>query len=363
MTRPPARDAGYAEARRAFEGGRPGPVVLLAGPETLLAEELAVSLRQAIVPEELQVFNFNRFRGGQDAPDLIFSTAATLPMFTERRLVVLQEASRLDRRGMEELNRYLTRPSPGTVLLLISEETGEKLPAALKKVPERYTLWRLFPNEALAWSVERARLLGKKLPESVAHDLLSLCGHDSGDGRAALSDLSVELEKLCLVAGNRPELNTEDLRVVGRHAEARVLYQVEAAVAARQLAPSLKALEAALLFPKENAHIRIVTMLAERFRKMLVAKDRLEAGRPRPAVLAGMWFPGRDGGGEFLAGVSRFRRAELAQALVELARLDRALKTGQAEPPDLHLELTLRRICGLATSAGHAAIAGHGGIH
>ena len=48
-------------------------------------------------------------------------------------------------------------------------------------------------------------------------------------------------------------------------------------------------------------------------------------------------------------------RAELAQALIELARLDRALKTGQAEPPDLHLELALRRICGVAPAAGTSA--------
>lgn len=352
-----ARDGGYAEARKAFQAGRVGPVVLLAGPETLLAEELVAGIRQLLIPEELQVFNFNQFRGGQDPPDQIFGTAATLPMFAERRLVVLKGASDLDRRGMEELGRYLASPSPSTVLLLLADETGEKLPATLKKVPERYILWRPFPNEAVAWSVERARRLSKTLPEGVAEELFGLCAHDSGDGRAALADLAIEIEKICLAAGERSDIRSEDLKVVGRHAEARVLYHVEAAVASRLLGPALTALEAALLFPRENAHIRIVTMLAERFRRMLVARDRLDAGLDRSAALAGMWFPGRDGGAEFLAGVARFRRPELAQALVELARLDRALKTGQAEPPDLHLEMTLRRICGVLPTGG--AHAGH----
>lgn len=355
MARGGAREGSHAEARKAFAAGKVSPVVLLAGPETLYAEELSAALLAVLVTPDLQPFNFNRFRAGQDPTDLIFGTAGTLPMFAERRLVIVQDASEFDRKGMDELTRYLSSPSPSTVLLLIAEETGEKLPAALKKVSERYTLWRPFPSEAVAWAVERARGLGKTLTEEIAQELFGLCSGDSGDGRAALSDLAIEIEKLCLSVGERKTINMDDLRVVGRHAEARVLYQVEAAVAARHLGLALKALEAALLFPKENAHIRIVTMLGERFRKMLVARDRQEAGLSRAEVLAGMWFPGRDGGAEFMTGVARFRRAELAQALIELARLDRALKTGQAEPPDLHLELALRRICGVAPAAGTSA--------
>ncbi|MDZ4804006.1 MAG: DNA polymerase III subunit delta [Candidatus Eisenbacteria bacterium] len=347
MSRPRrGADAGIAEARQTFAKGELGPVVLLAGPERLFADELIAVALKRFVPVDLQVFNFNRYRGGQDDGHTIFNAAATLPMFCERRIVVVADADGLPRGDMERLTAYLASPSPSTILILVASEAGEKLPAALKKVPERYTLWRPFPKDGIAWAIQRSRELGHDLPLPVAEELYAMCTGESGDSRAALSDLEIELEKICLSAGQRRRLVREDLRVVSRHAESRVLYQIESAVAERQLSPALAALDAALLFPRDNGPIRITAMLGERFRKMLVARDRMDAGYGASAVVAGMWFGGPGGSAPFLRSVSLFSRAELSLAVQSLARLDRALKTGQAEPDRLHLELALRTICG-----------------
>lgn len=344
-------DRGVVEARTAFAAGRVGPVVLLAGPERLHAEELVDLLIERLVPAELQVFNVNRYRGGQDSAETIFTTAGTLPMFCERRVVVVWDADDMGRSDLESLTRYAAQASPSTALVLVAGETGEKLPAALKKISERFVLWRPFRADAVTWAMQRAKSLGKDLPRPVAESLFDLCADESGDGRASLSDLAIELEKVTLAAGDRPTVRADDLEVVGRHAEARVLYQIESAVAERDLATALRSLDAALLFPRENGPIRIVAMLGERFRKMLAARDRIEAGYSTQAVLEGMWFPGPGGSAPFLKSVGQFRRTELVQALEELARLDRALKTGQAEPDRTHLELAIRRICGVRRTA------------
>jgi DNA polymerase III delta subunit len=321
-------------------------VVLLAGPERLFAEELIALAVARFVPPDFQVFNLNRYRAGQDDAETILNAAATLPMFCDRRVVVVMDADNFSRGENDRLAAYLGRPSPSTLLILVSSETGEKLPAVLKKVPERYTLWRPFAKDGIAWALARAKELGHELPPPVAEELYALLAGESGDGRASLSDLDIELQKICLSAGTRKKLATEDLRVVSRHAESRVLYQIESAVAERQIAPALAALDAALLFPRDNGPIRIVAMLGERFRKMLVAKDRMAAGYGAAAVLAGMWFGGPAGSAPFLRSVNLFTRAELSDAVRALARLDRALKTGQAEPDRLHLEAAIASICG-----------------
>jgi DNA polymerase III delta subunit len=260
--------------------------------------------------------------------------------------VVVVDADAFSRAENDRLGAYLARPSPSTLLILVAAEAGEKLPAVLKKVPERYTLWRPFPKDGMAWAIGRARELGHELPPAVAEELYAMCAGESGDGRAGLGDLDIELQKICLAAGERKRIATEDLRVVSRHAESRVLYQIEAAVAERQLAPALSALDAALLFPRDNGPIRIVAMLGERFRKMLVAKDRMAAGSGAGAVLSGMWFGGPAGSAPFLRSVNLFSRQELSEAVLTLARLDRALKTGQAEPDRIHLEAAIAGICG-----------------
>jgi len=351
VSRPRSRaDAGMAEARVAFAKGELAPVVLLAGPERLFADELIAMALDRFVPEDLRVFNFNRYRGGQESGQAILGAAATLPMFCERRLVVVIDADEMPRADMERLAAYLASPSPSTLLILVAAETGEKLPATLKKVSERYLLWRPFPRDGVAWAIQRAKALGHDLPMPVAEELYAMCAGESGDGRAALSDLEIELEKICLSAGDRRRLASDDLRVVSRHAESRVLYQIESAVADRQFAPALAALDSALLFPRDNGPIRIVAMLGERFRKMLVARDRMDAGYGASAVVAGMWFGGPGGSAPFLRSLGLFSRAEISEAVQSLARLDRALKTGQAEPDRLHLELVLRRICGAIRS-------------
>lgn len=340
-------EGGIAEARAAFTKGAVGPVVLLAGPERLYAEELVAVAIERFVPEDFRVFNVNRYRGGEDSIQAILNTAGTLPMFTERRVVVVADADEMPRNDLEALAAWVADPAPSTLLVLLASETGERLPAALRKVSERYILWRPFPRDAIAWCRERARALGRDLPLSVAEELYALCAGDSGDGRAALSDLATELEKLALVTGQRTTIQGEDLKVVGRHAESRVLYQIESSAAERNLGAALEALDAALLFPRENGPIRIVVLLAERFRRMLLARDRMDAGYATSAVVSGMWFPGPAGATPFLRSVGLFRRDELVTDLSELARLDRALKTGQADPERLHLELLLRRICGV----------------
>lgn len=348
------KEGTVAQALPLFKKGKTGPVVLLAGPEQVHADELIQLLIEALVPQDFRIFNVNRFRGGQDDIDPILTSASTLPMFTERRVVILNDADALSRHEMERLAVYIEKPCPETVLVLTAAETGPKVPAALRKVPERYVLWRAFPKDAVQWVMARAKQLGKVLPPDIANDLYALCAGDSGDGRAALSDLSREIEKMCLVAGERTRIESSDLAVVGRHAEAKVLYQIEASVSERQLAAALQALSSALLFPRENGAVRIVAMLGERFRKMLVARDRMDCGYSVKAVVAGMWFPGPAGSTQFLRSVNLFRRAELSRAITDLADLDRALKTGRADLETIHLEALFRRLCGPQRSAAPA---------
>jgi DNA polymerase III subunit delta len=344
-SRPRSRDGGYPDAHRLFSQGKAGPVVLLAGPERVYSEDLIAILAAKLVPAGMEAFNFNRYRAGQDSLEAILNAAGTLPMFADRRLVILSDADLLSRGELDRLAEYIAAPSASTVLVVTTEETPDKAPAALKKIPERYALWRPFPKDAVAWAISRARQLGKELRKDVAEELFALCAGDSGDGRASLSDLASEIEKLSLSIGERKRIEPDDLKVVSRHAEARVLYQIESAVAERKLPEALNALSAALLFPRENGMVRIVALLGERFRKMLVARDRMQAGYSVQAVVAGMWFPGPNGSTQFLNSVKLFRRSELSQAIVDLARFDIALKTGEADLEVLHMEALLRKIC------------------
>jgi DNA polymerase-3 subunit delta len=346
------REGGYPEAHRAFSQGKVSPVVLLAGPERVYADDLIQLLIDKIVPEATRTFNYDHYRAGQDSLESILNAAGTLPMFADRRLVVITDADLFNRGELDRLAEYLEKPSPSTVMVLTSEESTDKVPAALKRVGERYMLWRPFPRDAVTWSMGRAKRLGKDLPKDVAEELFALCAGDSGDGRAALADLASEVEKLCLSIGNRPKIAMDDLKIVSRHAEAKVLYQIEAAVAERNLPQALSALSAALLFPRENGLVRIVAILGERFRKMLVARDRMDAGYSVQAVVAGMWFPGPSGSTQFLRSVNQYRRHELSLALTELARLDIALKTGEAEPETISMEMVLRKVCGVPARAG-----------
>jgi DNA polymerase-3 subunit delta len=329
--------------RAAIDEGKIPPVWLWSGPEDFLKEELFARLAARLVPEGLESLNLNRFRAGEDPLDRILTTAATLPMMADRRVVLVRAVEALGRKERETLLAHVAAAGPETALVLATERgPRDSLCTRIAKAgAEARVFWTPFPEETIRWIALRFRDHGKTCEPRVAEALLRTCG-GGFQGQVALREVAPEIEKVALHLGDRTAVGEEDLAVVGRRAEEEFLYRIGERVGERDLAGALHALDGALLF-RANDPVRIVASLARLLRQVAALQDLRAAGVSPDEARKSLriWPKEWD---TLVAAVRRYPRADLEQGLVRLARVDRTLKS-RPDDPRLLLERTLATLC------------------
>ncbi len=184
---------------RCLQKGELAPVYYFYGAEDVLKDEaVRMILDQALDPS-LRDFNFDQRSAAQlDAED-VHALCNTLPMLAERRVVLLRDVEGWKRKtkGRSEFLRYLERPSPDTIVIMVqsSSEEAEDKELAAGAVSVRFD--PLPPERAGKWLLREAGRLGVDLEADAAAHLVR-----STD--ANLGALSSELSKLAsLPAGTR----------------------------------------------------------------------------------------------------------------------------------------------------------------
>jgi DNA polymerase III delta subunit len=184
-----SRPPGSLEVRRAIDEGEIPPVWLWSGPENYLKDDLFRRLADKLVEPALASLNVNRYRAGQDDLEVVLATCLTLPMISDRRVVLLDEIEALGKGDRERLEAYVERPSPETALVLWGERgprdsfharlTQKKKPPAVAAVSAVF--WVPFENDTRRWVQIQFRDRGKTCDTAVAQALIERCG--GGQGR------------------------------------------------------------------------------------------------------------------------------------------------------------------------------------
>jgi DNA polymerase III subunit delta len=71
-----------------------GPLYVLTGPDELMKSQLAAEFGE-LVEAELRAFNVERLYGGEASPQTVTDAARTLPMMTDRRVIIVLQAEKL----------------------------------------------------------------------------------------------------------------------------------------------------------------------------------------------------------------------------------------------------------------------------
>lgn len=169
----------------------------------------------------------------------------------------------------------------------------------------------------------------------------------SGPDAAALA---LEVEKLCLYAGEAEEITEEDVRASFRDLAESWIFDFTRALTRGEAANALRLLRG--LFAQGEPPLRLLALLARELRLLLLARDCLNGG------LAGRWSPGvtfaafrdrlwpqlEDQERDAFSGVhpyvtylafqnaSRIATAVLQRGILRLQQLDRKLKSSAGDP-------------------------------
>jgi DNA polymerase-3 subunit delta len=113
--------------------------------------------------------------------DEMISLCNTMPFLSEKRVVVVRNAQKLNTRQLDQLMKYLDNPCDMTTLILIMEidKPDKELSKYMKKFEGKARIARFESirniSERISWIMSRALLMGK-----IDKDARPAGGHDGG---------------------------------------------------------------------------------------------------------------------------------------------------------------------------------------
>jgi DNA polymerase III subunit delta len=150
---------------RLVKSGEIPPAVYLYGEEDVLKDEAVRALLDRLLDPGLRDFNVDQRSAGQLDPESVETLCNTLPMMAERRVVIIREVEAWNKRarGKAALLRYLEKPAPETVVVLVQaaapreDDRDKNEPDAdLARLTCAVEVGRYAPKLAEKWLLKRA---------------------------------------------------------------------------------------------------------------------------------------------------------------------------------------------------------------
>lgn len=296
------------------------PLVLLYGEETFLLERsLALLLEKAFDPS-LKDFNFNLFYGNESKGVDIVDAAQTLPMFAERRAVLVKRAEGLNAAACEVIMPYLLNPAATTCLIFVAAKIDlrKKFFIELKKRGELVEHKRLYDNKIGGFIQNEALRHGKPI-DAAARDMLAFCVGNN------LQELSSQLEKLAIFAGNRARISMEDVLQVASSSKAFTVFELARYLGMKELKPALASLTT--MFRHGDDVPMMIGALVQHFRKIWRIRELLDRkvsqGEIAKEVGIAPYFVG-----EMIEQARKFTIPELRSLFERFSRSDISSKSG-----------------------------------
>jgi DNA polymerase-3 subunit delta len=204
-------DAGRGAAMRGLEWLRGAssqalkPVYVIYGDDVYLRREAVRAVVRAALPEPDEV-GASRFEGGTAKLADVIDELHTLPFFSKRRVVLIDEADPFVTAHRKGLETYVESPSASGHLVLVvkSWPSNTNLAKLVAKVGLAVDCSAPKPADLMPWLAARAAGLGSKLEADAATLLLELVGPELGV-------LAAEVDKLSIATADTAKIRRQDV--------------------------------------------------------------------------------------------------------------------------------------------------------
>jgi len=282
-------------------------------------------------------------------------------MLAERRALVVRDVAALKKGALAVLHRYLQRPAPDLLLLLVNQ-AGDKADATLAAGSTVLEFAPLSPERVRRWIVWHA---GKQLQRPVTDEAAALLQQAVGSD---LQQLAGELDKCTSYAAGyaaagapdgAPDVAPIDAAVVTAVVGVRpgeTLADLLDAVAMRDGARAVALVAPVLETPKLSA-VQVVMALATQALGLAWGRARRDAGVPTHLLAKGYWDYLKQTGGGYLGrpwgeavsawtrAVDRWSAASCAAALEQLLEADQLQKETTVSSGAQLLETVVLALC------------------
>lgn len=302
-----------------IKSGQLNHIYLLYGEEAYLRKQYRDRLKEALTGGD-DSMNYSYYEGKDISVGAVIDLAETLPFFSERRVIVL-ENSGLFKHGGEQLAEYLGEPADTTFFVFVETEI-DKRSKLFKAVSAKGTVVE-FPiqNELTLkkWILGMLKKEGKQITESALNYFLEKTGTD-------MENIRKELEKLMCYCMEKDAITEQDIEDICTHRVSNHVFDMVNAIADKKQKQALE-LYYDLLALKEPA-MRILFLIARQFNMLLQVKELKGKGYDNKAIGAKVGLPPFIAG-KYVTQAGKFKSKDLRQALEACVEAEEAVKTGR----------------------------------
>jgi DNA polymerase III subunit delta len=250
------------------------------GEDDFQKEGATRQLISAALNPAMRDFNLD-IRQAQDIDPRSFDAiVSSMPVMAERRMVVIRDAGALRKDARKAVERYLKKPAPDVLLLLV-ESTGGKTDKELARLTTVLEFELLSADRIPRWI---SHYTTAELKTSISPEAAELLQEAVGND---LYQLAAELDKLASFTNGR-EISEEAVTAVVGIRRGETLADLLDAIARRNIKQALMLVDHVLSQPKTTA-VSIVMALATQTVALAWGRSRLDEGLP-PARLQGEYL-------------------------------------------------------------------------
>lgn len=293
-------------------------VYLLFGEEEYLKQQYKSRLKKALAPEE-EDMNYSYFEGKKTEPREVIGLAETMPFFTDRRVIFLEDTG-FFKNQCQDLPEYLAELPDYLCMVFVEKEVDKRsrMYKAVKKYGRIVDFSVQDTETIMRWVLGILGREGKKITRREMELFLGKTGNDMGN-------IEKELEKLICYTMGREVITAEDIEAVCTVQISNHIFDMIRAVTEKKQKRALD-LYYDLLALKEPP-MRILFLLARQFNLIMQVKELSQAGydQSRISKQTGLQpFVVRN----YSAYARKYSTEALRSAVEECVRTEEKVKTG-----------------------------------
>jgi len=297
------------------------------GEERLFFDQIVKKIEQSVFKNPADKdLNYNIFYGSESSLPEIINTCMSFPMLSEKKLIVVKEFDKLEITDPDSFLKYLKKPQPSSILVLISEGLGRtNFSGELLKHAINVNCKRLYEKDVYHWVQQKFNELNIKTDKESIVFMVENIGLN-------LMRLNLEIEKIrnYMPAGQRltmPQVS----QITGFSRDVNI-FNFQKVLAARDLKSSLTV--GTHLLEQGNVLAAILPALYTFFKRFWLIKESLEKQLSYQQIvheLGGNPYAYKD----IFACQENFTVPHLKLILRKLLEADLQLKTSQKKPESI----------------------------
>ncbi len=319
--------------KKAIKNNEIGSLYLFYGQEEYLKRNYTGYIETKLLSDELKLLN-KIVLEGKTSPSAIIDNCETLPVFSERKIVVAKNsglfkgAKKEDKSGRkakteDALAAFLQNVPPHVCLIFIEAEIDKRIKYVdlIKKNGLIVEFNYRKPEEMVSWIMKKMRGQGFEIDTDTASKLAEYC-------EQGMDDVSNEIDKLFAYAGIRNRITSADIEKVCTKSVKSRVFDLTDAIAAKQCAKALTLLNDMVVLKEPMP--KVMYMIARQFRQLLQVKLLSNEGAGQSEITTRLGLSPYIAG-KILRQARSFSLEKLESAITTGLELDLAIKTGKLE--------------------------------